>query len=67
MSDNATGKYIQNSMNYSHSGIFEENEEVKFMLKEGINDIKLNVTSEDGTVTKTYTFSITRIANDDYD
>ena len=66
MSDNATGKYIQNSMNYSHSGIFEENEEVKFMLKEGINDIKLNVTSEDGTVTKTYTFSITRIANDDY-
>lgn len=48
------------SMNYSSSGIFEENEEVKFMLKEGINDIKLNVTSEDGTVTKTYTFSITR-------
>ncbi len=41
-------------MNYSSSGIFEENEEVKFMLKEGINDIKLNVTSEDGTVTKTY-------------
>lgn len=66
MSENATGTYIQNSMNYSSSGIFEENEEVKFMLKEGINDIKLNVTSEDGTVTKTYTFSITRIANDDY-
>lgn len=57
MSENATGTYIQNSMNYSSSGIFEENEEVKFMLKEGINDIKLNVTSEDGTVTKTYTFS----------
>jgi hypothetical protein len=64
MSDKATGSYTLNARNSSTSGIFTEGESLKLDLNEGVNNIKIKVTSQDRTVSKTYSFNINRAINE---
>ncbi|MCI5604536.1 MAG: cadherin-like beta sandwich domain-containing protein, partial [Clostridia bacterium] len=64
MSDRATGIYSVYSRNNSVGGIFNDGDNLKIDLNEGVNNIKIHVTSEDRMLSKTYSFNITRHFNE---